>query len=195
MSFGEVPGERTPLAVPILLSAAGMVSGVGATFLAGQVRAGVPIASPAPGAPPAPRAPRPPAAEPSVAPPRPTRRSPEPPCRPNLVVLFGPSQVVPPPIADRLAPLVRFALREPDGTVIVEGHSDNFGSGRTNLRISWRRAREVSAQVERAGFPLDRIRTRAFGEYQPTLFGEISDRRVEIRASGRGPLCPPEVLR
>ena len=73
--------------------------------------------------------------------------------------------------------------------VLVEGHSDQTGGEKWNLRLSWLRAKAVRDVLVRAGLEQDRIVIRAFGAYAPKvdepLLGQ-PQRRVEIRVPG----CP-----
>jgi OOP family OmpA-OmpF porin len=70
--------------------------------------------------------------------------------------------------------------------IIVEGHTDNFGTGEYNLELSRRRAASVSDYfVTREGIEGSRIESRGFGESRPvatndTEEGRALNRRVEI---------------
>ena len=59
------------------------------------------------------------------------------------------------------------------GTLVVEGHADQRGSGGHNDRLSQRRADAVRAHLLSAGVPDDSLRLEAHGERQPA-----SDRGV-----------------
>lgn len=101
-------------------------------------------------------------------------------------VLFrtGQSQLQP-ASANDIAKLADFFRRNPERTASIEGHTDSVGSANANYNLSERRANAVMTALVRQGVPADRLRTRGFGEDNPTASndnttGRQLNRRVEI---------------
>jgi peptidoglycan-associated lipoprotein len=71
--------------------------------------------------------------------------------------------------------------------IVVEGHTDNYGSEEYNSLLSLKRAQRIKQlMVERAGVPADRVAVLALGETQPVTTNDTPEnrqrnRRVEIR--------------
>jgi len=73
-------------------------------------------------------------------------------------------------------------------TVQINGYTDNVGNPDSNLQLSKARAEAVKAWIlanASSSFPLDRVRTRAFGDADPvadnsTASGRAQNRRVDI---------------
>lgn len=77
------------------------------------------------------------------------------------------------------------ALADSRTRIVLGGHTDRYGSAKTNLRISEMRAKHVERLLIARGVPASRISTIGFGETYPTTVtpdGERNDsnRRVEI---------------
>lgn len=73
----------------------------------------------------------------------------------------------------------------PDMTVEIQGHTDNRGSDRFNLRLSNQRAEAVRQYLAEQGIAAARMTARGYGETRPvetnrTAEGRASNRRVEF---------------
>lgn len=81
--------------------------------------------------------------------------------------------------------VIRILNRYPKLRVRVEGHTDNVGGYRTNLRLSRRRARAVREYMRKKGISRRRLRFRGYGYRKPistnrTKTGRAKNRRVEF---------------
>ncbi len=69
----------------------------------------------------------------------------------------------------------------------IAGHSDASGDDGVNLQLSWQRADNVLAELERMGFSAERFEPLGYGSRQPFAQGAASDdpenRRVEFRVT------------
>lgn len=94
---------------------------------------------------------------------------------------------------DRLKPegrqqldqLATFLKTYPERKALIEGYTDNTGSGAHNDELSRRRADSVKAALMDRGIAMDRIGTQAYGESNPvagndSALGRQLNRRVEI---------------
>jgi len=77
-------------------------------------------------------------------------------------------------------------LRNEEGTVIVEGHTDHVNSEVYNVRLGYRRAVAVAEHLKSAGIWDDRIVVKSCGENRPVQTnwfeeGRAENRRVVIR--------------
>lgn len=77
------------------------------------------------------------------------------------------------------------ALKNTDGQLVVEGHTDSRGSSSLNQRLSERRAETVRNYLIEHGIPPERINAEGFGNTRPiasnwTAEGRANNRRVEI---------------
>lgn len=86
-----------------------------------------------------------------------------------------------------LAKVAALISRSPGATIIIEGHTDSFGTDDYNYELSRQRALSVKQWlVEKAGIPSDRIATTGFGKTRliAPATGSIEEqqinRRVEI---------------
>jgi outer membrane protein OmpA-like peptidoglycan-associated protein len=73
----------------------------------------------------------------------------------------------------------------PRSQVVVEGHTDSYGSDETNLALSRKRAEAVSAYLAQLGVPALRMSAVGYGETQPianndTEQGRARNRRIDI---------------
>ncbi len=73
----------------------------------------------------------------------------------------------------------------PEGTLRVEGHTDDQGPAQANLDLSSRRCQTIKDWLVERGIEPDRIQVRGFGESRPvdtntTPEGRARNRRVEI---------------
>lgn len=73
-------------------------------------------------------------------------------------------------------------------TIIIqlEGHTDNLGNPKANLKLSQKRVEAVKKYIVSQGIPKNRIKTKAFGGTQPLSMEPTPDarnlnRRVEMR--------------
>jgi len=70
--------------------------------------------------------------------------------------------------------------------VEIQGHTDNVGSEKVNLKLGYQRAEAVSNYLNtKQGFPLHRINVTSYGEFKPvadnaTKEGRSQNRRVAI---------------
>ncbi|HEU4616431.1 MAG TPA: OmpA family protein [Gammaproteobacteria bacterium] len=75
----------------------------------------------------------------------------------------------------------------PSSQVVIEGHTDSYGSDETNLALSRKRAEAVSAYLtDQLGVPGFRISAVGYGETRPiasndTTQGRERNRRIDIR--------------
>lgn len=81
--------------------------------------------------------------------------------------------------------LVTFLKEFPNREVVVEGYTDNTGSGVYNLELSQQRANSVRTFLVSNGISSDRIVARGYGKAYPiasnnTAAGRQQNRRVEI---------------
>ena len=74
----------------------------------------------------------------------------------------------------------------PDGNLIIEGHTSSDGDADANLQLSQRRAAAVKVFLVNLGVNPDRLKTEGYGEERPiddnqTLEGRAKNRRVQFR--------------
>ncbi|HSG65762.1 MAG TPA: OmpA family protein, partial [Gammaproteobacteria bacterium] len=74
----------------------------------------------------------------------------------------------------------------PRSLIVIEGHTDSFGSDEANLALSRARAEAVGAFLTELGLPAYRVRPIGFGETQPianneTPQGRARNRRIDVR--------------
>lgn len=78
------------------------------------------------------------------------------------------------------------AIKEiPEGTIIVEGHTDNVGSPQSNLMLSKNRAQEVAGYLKENLSNTYKFTIKGLGETQPVAANDTDEnkqknRRVEI---------------
>jgi outer membrane protein OmpA-like peptidoglycan-associated protein len=80
--------------------------------------------------------------------------------------------------------LVIFLQKFPKVQLGISGHTDDVGTDEYNLDLSERRAKSVQTFLESKGIPVERLRSRGFGESRPvadntTESGRQGNRRVE----------------
>ena len=73
----------------------------------------------------------------------------------------------------------------PRSQIVIEGHTDSYGSDETNLALSRRRAEAVSAYLATLGVPALRMSAVGYGETQPianndTEQGRARNRRIDV---------------
>jgi len=91
------------------------------------------------------------------------------------------------PLLDQISQAL---IANPDvGKLVIEGHTDNIGDPRFNLRLSEERAVSVREALIKRGVDGDRMTTRGFGESHPIApnrspAGRAKNRRVEFILTG-----------
>jgi outer membrane protein OmpA-like peptidoglycan-associated protein len=80
--------------------------------------------------------------------------------------------------------LIIFLQKFPKVHLGISGHTDDVGTDEYNLDLSERRAKSVQSFLESKGIPMERLRSRGFGESRPvadntTEAGRQGNRRVE----------------
>lgn len=94
-----------------------------------------------------------------------------------------------PGAALELDPVVRYMRDHPDGSLVIEGHTDSVGSTAFNQQLSEARANAVRNYLLTQGISTDRILARGMGESYPVASndnagGRQQNRRVEITVQG-----------
>lgn len=69
----------------------------------------------------------------------------------------------------------------PGSTVVIEGHTDSFGSDKTNLNLSQQRAESVEAYLTNQGVSPGRLTALGYGESQPVANNESPEGRRRNR--------------
>jgi outer membrane protein OmpA-like peptidoglycan-associated protein len=111
-------------------------------------------------------------------------------CPPVITIPFKRGSVEPainPTLQLPLDKLRRWLDDQPRAKISIQGHADSRGSERSNLLISYRRAKAVVALLSKAGIPPERMVILAFGEHDP-IEGIPADsdenRRVSAQVKG-----------
>ncbi len=113
--------------------------------------------------------------------------APTPPSRPRAyLVFFEPDSAVLTPLArETLASVPAHLAENPQGRIVVEGHTDAIGSADYNLALGVRRAAAVRAFLTDAGIPAARIHDVSYGQAAADTLGEPRAsallRRVVVR--------------
>ena len=86
---------------------------------------------------------------------------------------------------EELDNLVAMLKRFPNKKVIVEGHTDNVGDSKLNLKLSEERASAVVDYLIKKGIKSDRLSWKGWGDMRPlttenTVEAHIQNRRVEF---------------
>lgn len=86
---------------------------------------------------------------------------------------------------EELDNLVAMLKRFPNKKVVVEGHTDNVGDSKLNLKLSEERASAVVDYLIKKGIKSDRLTWKGFGDMRPistenTVEGHAQNRRVEF---------------
>lgn len=107
----------------------------------------------------------------------------------NLLFPTG-SNVLPDSVKE-LEVLHQFMVNKKGVKILIEGHTDNIGSDRSNLILSDKRAKAVKDYLVRKGVEPNRISTKGFGKSKPittnaTEFGRRLNRRTEIIITDTG---------
>ncbi|HOP41679.1 MAG TPA: OmpA family protein, partial [Geobacteraceae bacterium] len=88
---------------------------------------------------------------------------------------------------DVIAKVADFMKEHPETTAVIEGHTDNRGSYKYNIKLSERRADSVrNYMVEKFGIEPDRLTTKGYGYTKPiatnkTAEGRQKNRRVDAQ--------------
>ena len=82
--------------------------------------------------------------------------------------------------------LYDFLQKNPNQKIIIQGHTDNTGTEKTNLQLSQQRAQSVATYLIEKGCASSRISAEGFGSKQPIApndseDGKAKNRRVEIK--------------
>jgi outer membrane protein OmpA-like peptidoglycan-associated protein len=82
--------------------------------------------------------------------------------------------------------VVEALKQNPTAKVKVEGHTDNYGTKKNNVKVSRNRAARVSQYLKKQGIESSRIASSYYGESKPahsnrTKAGKKLNRRVEIK--------------
>ncbi len=86
---------------------------------------------------------------------------------------------------EELDNLVAMLKRFPNKKVVVEGHTDNVGDSKLNLKLSEERASAVVDYLIKKGIKSERLTWKGFGDLRPlttenTVEGHVQNRRVEF---------------
>lgn len=81
----------------------------------------------------------------------------------------------------KLDEVATWAMQNPDGLIVLDGHADRSGEHRDNVRLSLDRAKSVKQQLVKAGVDPDQIVIAAFGDRGPR-----ADRTVVVWATRSG---------
>ena len=99
----------------------------------------------------------------------------------NSAVIVADSE----PIVQQVASIL---IENPDGKLIVEGHTDSDGNDAANLQLSQNRAESVRTALVELGVASDRLSALGRGETVPVLVGGVEDkdqsRRIEFQLQG-----------
>jgi outer membrane protein OmpA-like peptidoglycan-associated protein len=103
----------------------------------------------------------------------------------HLIFAQGKS-VVDPKSYDELDEVVQMMNENSKMEIQLEGHTDNQGSPKANLKLSESRVEAVKKYIVSKGIAKDRVKTKAFGGSQPlsnemTQEARALNRRVEMR--------------
>lgn len=87
-----------------------------------------------------------------------------------------------PALLDRLTQAI---AEFPGASVVIEGHTDSFGSDAVNLELSQKRADAVETYLLRKGLAQDKLTALGYGESQPlanneTAEGRRRNRRIDV---------------
>jgi OOP family OmpA-OmpF porin len=110
----------------------------------------------------------------------------------ELKVLFDTGKyVVKPAFYGELSKLAKFLKENPASSVVIEGHTDNVGSARSNQQLSQNRATAIAKVItSKFNIPKNRVDAKGFGEDSPiatneTNQGRESNRRVVAEVFSR----------
>jgi OmpA-OmpF porin, OOP family len=103
----------------------------------------------------------------------------------NLIFPQG-KAVIDPKSFDELDEVAQMMKENPKMIIQLEGHTDNQGSAKANMKLSEERVEAVKKYLVTKGIAKDRIKTKALGGSQPldnemTQEARALNRRVEMR--------------
>ncbi|MEM7368324.1 MAG: OmpA family protein [Bacteroidota bacterium] len=86
--------------------------------------------------------------------------------------------------------LIDFLKKEESLTVLIEGHTDNAGTRKDNVKLGMSRAKKVRAYLFSHGIATTRLSTQTFGDLRPTASNRTAkgmqlNRRVVFQISGQ----------
>lgn len=85
-------------------------------------------------------------------------------------------------VKQQLDLVVRYIKADPQvSRVVIDGHTDNVGDKRANVRLSQVRANLVAAYLKKAGVNAKMITVRYHGDRYPALANDTSDNRARNR--------------
>lgn len=82
---------------------------------------------------------------------------------------------------NNLDKLVKVLKDYPDTNIEIQGHTDSKGSGDYNMKLSQRRAGEVSSYLRTRGVTGTRLNTKGYGESAPVADNGSDDGRAQNR--------------
>lgn len=82
---------------------------------------------------------------------------------------------------DNLGKLVQILKDYPDTNIEIQGHTDSKGSDDYNMRLSQRRANEVSSYLRTKGVSASRLVTKGYGETAPVADNGTDEGRAQNR--------------
>tara|TARA_B100001250_G_scaffold398602_1_gene407038 strand:+ start:135 stop:1451 length:1317 start_codon:yes stop_codon:yes gene_type:complete len=90
------------------------------------------------------------------------------------------------PVLESLSEIKLLLDNNPDGNLVIEGHTSSDGETEANLELSQKRAAAVKAFLVNLGVNPDRLKTEGYGEEKPitdneTAEGRAKNRRVQFR--------------
>jgi OOP family OmpA-OmpF porin len=150
---------------------------VGVSFLFGPPKKPAP-----PVCPPPPPAPKP---APPVAPPPPPKPAPEKVCMTLKIEFDFDKYDIKPKYHNVIGKVAEFLKKYPKTNAVIEGHTDNRGSYKYNIKLSERRADSVrNYLVDKFGIESERLSTKGYGYTKPiasnkTAEGRQKNRRVD----------------
>ncbi|MDD2338527.1 MAG: OmpA family protein [Geobacteraceae bacterium] len=154
---------------------------LGATFLFGPAEKPAPPVCPPPPPPPAPE-PAPPVCPPPAPKPEPV---PEKICMTLKIEFDFDKSDIKPKYDAVIGKVAEFLKKYPKTTSVIEGHTDNRGSYKYNIKLSERRADSVrNYLIENFGIESERLSTKGYGYTKPiasnkTAEGRQKNRRVD----------------
>ena len=86
--------------------------------------------------------------------------------------------------APKLGEVVGWAKENPDGLIVLDGHTDAVGGSPYNVQLSLRRAKAVQRELIAIGIDPAMIVIAAYGEESPS--GKGNDRRVVVWGTRAG---------
>lgn len=98
----------------------------------------------------------------------------------NLVFETG-KAVIDPVSYTSLESLVNLLNANQVFIILIEGHTDNSGKKKSNLKLSQARANAVGDYLKAKGIKADRIRTKGFGDTRPMVKNDTKEHKAKNR--------------